>query len=577
MLNFGDWVAALKFYETAYSLLQEVISSTSMELQPVQRVVEMKAVAEQLHFKISNLLLHGGRETEASTVRWFRGHASWYKQMIGPYEGAFLHWAWVSRQFQVFGELLQNRLATASVTPTPNSALRGQPVISERELQPAHYYHIAAIYMVKRRTAFQAALVAFETLEESNAVDVLAGPPEEVGPPVYVGQAPRLLKRRNDNHAQSPTEVEYMRDFILQEKTFDHPMAAIALFKKAHQLYTLMEVGRTTHLLLSDMGREYFSAKNYATTMRILGSVVGMYRQEGWAVLVGSALTYLRECARCLGLAKEYAQYGFELLALPFSVPLSHGYVSGSEIDPFGLVERIQIQQELVEFLRETRNIAPREGASDMTLSSEQPAHREIDLLSPLRMVLSACVAFYSQTVKLGKVTRLTISILTHLPIPVVFEEVEILFNQPSCNFSTSKNSIVEEDEEDSDSGSKASLKLQPRKWKRISIDVIAEESGKLECLAVVAHLGPHATIHCEVENVSTREDIPFWKSEPGVDAPPLANPALASSGQKVIQVEEPEALVDISLEGSSPGLVGESFPVSITISSAGHAGQAGD
>ena len=61
---------------------------------------------------------------------------------------------------------------------------------------------VSAVYMVKRRLAFQASLVAFETFEESNAIDVLAGPPEEVGPPVYVGQAPRLLKRGLDNHAQ---------------------------------------------------------------------------------------------------------------------------------------------------------------------------------------------------------------------------------------------------------------------------------------------------------------------------------------------------------------------------------------
>lgn len=131
-----------------------------MELQPVQRVVEMKAVAEQLHFKISNLLLHGGKETEA--VRWFREHASWYKQMMGPFEGAFMHWAWVSKQFQVFGELLQNRLATASQTPTPNTAMRGQPAISERELQPAYYYHVRFVwssdsvqlywFLVERRT-----------------------------------------------------------------------------------------------------------------------------------------------------------------------------------------------------------------------------------------------------------------------------------------------------------------------------------------------------------------------------------------------------------------------------------------
>lgn len=68
-------------------------------------------------------------------------------------------------------------------------------------------------------------------------------------------------------------------------------------------------------------------------------------------------------------------------------------------------------------------------------------------------------------------------------------------------------------------------------------LDVLLEESGKLECLAVVAHLGAHATIRCQVESVSSREEIPFWKSEPGIDAPPLADPTLASSGQKVIQV----------------------------------------
>jgi hypothetical protein len=51
------------------------------------------------------------------------------------------------------------------------------------------------------------------------------------------------------------------------------------------------------------------------------------------------------------------------------------------------------------------------------------------------------------KSVRLGKVTRLTLSILTHLPLPVVFDGAEILFNQTSCNFSTFKNSIVKEDD----------------------------------------------------------------------------------------------------------------------------------
>jgi hypothetical protein len=91
--------------------------------------------------------------------------------------------------------------------------------------------------------------------------------------------------------------------------------------------------------------------------------------------------------------------------------------------------------------------------------------------------------------------------------------------------------------------------------WSFILIDahslvcyLFLEENGKLECLAVVAHLGPHATIRCEVENVSTREEIPFWKSEPGIDAPPLSDPSLASSGQKVIQVSSEAATLLVQL-----------------------------
>lgn len=49
--------------------------------------------------------------------------------------------------------------------------------------------------MVLRRRCFESALATFEAFEEEGAVDVLAGPRDEIGPPLYVGQASRLLKR----------------------------------------------------------------------------------------------------------------------------------------------------------------------------------------------------------------------------------------------------------------------------------------------------------------------------------------------------------------------------------------------
>jgi hypothetical protein len=115
-----------------------------MELQPVERVVEMKAVAEQLHFKVSTLLLHSGKESEA--VRWFREHAAWFKKMVGPPEGTFLHLAWLSKQFQVFAELLQNSLA---ITSQPAALAPG---LSQRELQPGFYYQVLNFFVLLSET-----------------------------------------------------------------------------------------------------------------------------------------------------------------------------------------------------------------------------------------------------------------------------------------------------------------------------------------------------------------------------------------------------------------------------------------
>lgn len=109
-----------------------------MELLPIQRTVEFKAVAEHLHFKISTLLLHSGKEGEA--VKWFKQHIVRYKCLIGPPEGAFLHWAWVCKQFQVFAELLDNSLATASLPPASGQST-GTPV-TVRELQPGYYLQV---------------------------------------------------------------------------------------------------------------------------------------------------------------------------------------------------------------------------------------------------------------------------------------------------------------------------------------------------------------------------------------------------------------------------------------------------
>lgn len=111
----------------------------------IQRLIEIKMVAEQFHFKISTLLLHGGKIVEA--IKWFRQHNAAYKKLTGPPEATFLHWEWLSRQFLVFAELLESSNATMqsissqAVSPADRTS-------SEWELRPAYYYQASCFNLI---------------------------------------------------------------------------------------------------------------------------------------------------------------------------------------------------------------------------------------------------------------------------------------------------------------------------------------------------------------------------------------------------------------------------------------------
>lgn len=104
-----------------------------------------------------------------------------------------------------------------------------------------------------------------------------------------------------------------------------------------------------------------------------------------------------------------------------------------------------------------------------------------------------------------------------------------------------------------------------------------ADQSGKLECIYVIARIGPHFTICCRAESPASMNDLPLWKFENVVETIPTKDPGLAFSGQKAIQVEEPDPQVDLILGSSGPALVGESFTLPVEVASKGHAVLSGE
>lgn len=104
-----------------------------------------------------------------------------------------------------------------------------------------------------------------------------------------------------------------------------------------------------------------------------------------------------------------------------------------------------------------------------------------------------------------------------------------------------------------------------------------ADLSGKLECIYVIARIGQNFTICCRAESPASMNDSPLWKFENLLETIPIKDPGLALSGQKAIQVEEPDPQVDLILGSPGPALVGESFILPVTIASKGHAVHAGE
>lgn len=104
-----------------------------------------------------------------------------------------------------------------------------------------------------------------------------------------------------------------------------------------------------------------------------------------------------------------------------------------------------------------------------------------------------------------------------------------------------------------------------------------SDQSGKLECISVIAKIGTHFTICCRAESPASMEDLPLWKFEDRVETSPTKDPALAFTGQKAAQVEEPDPQVDLNLGASGPAFIGESFLVPVTVISIGHAVYSGE
>jgi trafficking protein particle complex subunit 11 len=235
----------------------------------------------------------------------------------------------------------------------------------------------------------------------------------------------------------SLSDTEYTSYALSEAERFQDSYEIIALFRKAYESFQSLGATRMASACSSGMAIEYYAAGDFSNAKQLFDSVAGLYRQEGWTSLLWENLGYLRECSMKLNSPKDFISYSLEMAALPlFSGSGEENRENKIKSGPAGsptISRRENIQQEVINVLERKQSS---EGTYDgFNNAIEEVTHLDIDQISPLRMVLTASVAFHDQSVKPGSPLLVSVSLLSHLPSPVVVDQLEVQFNQSDCNF----------------------------------------------------------------------------------------------------------------------------------------------
>lgn len=233
------------------------------------------------------------------------------------------------------------------------------------------------------------------------------------------------------------------------------------------------------------MAVEYFAVGDVNNAKKLFDGVAIEYRQEGWVTLLWEVLGYLRECSRKQGFMRDFIEYSLEMAALPVSSNTASQPFPIKDCGPAGppdLSQRETIHKEVFSLVNEEAGSASVGDSKAFTITKDDLLHLEIDLVSPLRLVLLASVAFHEQAIKPQVSTLITVSLLSQLPLAVEIDQLEIQFNQSKCNIII-KNAkrhplaAVTDDQQGQRVESAPSLTLVTNKWLRLSYEI---KSGNL-------------------------------------------------------------------------------------------------
>ncbi|NWR87838.1 TPC11 protein, partial [Furnarius figulus] len=235
-----DTQNALKNYRTAYNLVHELRAHET-------NMLEIKTMAGFINYKICRLCFQ--HNTPLDAIAQFRKHIDLCKKKIGSAELAFEHAAWMSKQFQAFGDLFDEAIKLGL------TAIQTQ--------NPGFYYQQAAYYAQERKQ-----LASMLCNHDSSVMYPNPDPLEtQTGVLDFYGQRPWRQGILSFDLSDPEKEKTGILALQLKEKNVLHSELIITLLSNAVAQFKKYKCPRMKSHLMVQMGEEYYYAKDYAKAL----------------------------------------------------------------------------------------------------------------------------------------------------------------------------------------------------------------------------------------------------------------------------------------------------------------------
>ncbi|KAI8355688.1 Gryzun, putative trafficking through golgi-domain-containing protein [Blakeslea trispora] len=565
-----DIDGALKSYESAYSLLADMLAPTMGHHLAIhsKRWVEARTLIDCINAKICRLQLYMNEPIAA--LSQLNGHLHMfqsYSPTWGMSEHTFEYWAWLSKQYRVFADIIDVAVQSGYKIPMPTAYLSAS---SNSPLLSGGTHSNGAVGNNSSGGGIGSGNIVSGGVGNTIASNVGCNPGAILQHPgFYYHLAAMCCAERRRRFLEAERSNTLSKSTALQaEKSVDHSSLTIELLTKSYEQFKRYRNSRMTLYLAAEIAGTYYETGKFEMAVKFFERIGKTYRKEKWHMVLTSILRWSLRCAKELASWDRAIECLIELM---------------SDDLPMADNKRNDVQKELLDIL----------ASSDK--SPEEHKHLVVQM-DQINTFLSCQAQIKQQKNFVSTPVEYQILVKTDKtspPTPMRFQTVRILFNDPQYNvvlkdagleetlppsidlvdFSSQLEKIV--DEEDKYQGwftAQADLRVHKGQIKALQGSLVPHECGELKILSVCFDLvSPywHVELNYGMEKMVEEHPAPRRKwLQPSVNGKPNFK-ILDGRGclSHAIIMQKPPS-IDIKFEHSAPALLDELFKLNVVIKS---------